>query len=183
MRFELSRTAPLRRAAGPRRRDARQPAGSAPDQPDRRARARHPRRVPAGRAGRGGEARAADARTAAPTCARSISSPSIPSMRATTTMPSTPRPDRDPGNSGGWVVHVAIADVAHYVRPGTRLDREAQLRGNSVYFPDRVVPMLPERISNDLCSLQGAGGARPASPCASSSTSTATSGATPSCAP
>ncbi len=63
-------------------------------------------------------------------------------------------PDTDPGNSGGWVVHVAIADVAHYVRPGTRLDREAQLRGNSVYFPDRVVPMLPERISNDLCSLR-----------------------------
>ena len=51
-------------------------------------------------------------------------------------------------------MHVAIADVAHYVRPGTRLDREAQLRGNSVYFPDRVVPMLPERISNDLCSLK-----------------------------
>ena len=49
---------------------------------------------------------------------------------------------------------VAIADVAHYVRPGTKLDREAQLRGNSVYFPDRVVPMLPERISNDLCSLR-----------------------------
>ena len=51
-------------------------------------------------------------------------------------------------------MHVAIADVAHYVRPGTRLDREAQMRGNSVYFPDRVVPMLPERISNDLCSLK-----------------------------
>ena len=63
-------------------------------------------------------------------------------------------PDGDAGNSGGWVVHVAIADVAHYVRPGTRLDREAQLRGNSVYFPDRVVPMLPEAISNDLCSLK-----------------------------
>ncbi len=53
-------------------------------------------------------------------------------------------------------MHVAIADVAHYVRPGARLDREAQLRGNSVYFPDRVVPMLPERISNDLCSLKEA---------------------------
>jgi ribonuclease R len=63
-------------------------------------------------------------------------------------------PDGDPGNSGGFVVHVAIADVAHYVRPGSRLDREAQLRGNSVYFPDRVVPMLPERLSNDLCSLK-----------------------------
>jgi ribonuclease R len=63
-------------------------------------------------------------------------------------------PDADHGNKGGWIVHVAIADVAHYVRPGTRLDREAQMRGNSVYFPDRVVPMLPERISNDLCSLR-----------------------------
>jgi ribonuclease R len=62
--------------------------------------------------------------------------------------------DTDPANAGGFVVHVAIADVAHYVRPGTRLDREAQVRGNSVYFPDRVVPMLPERISNDLCSLR-----------------------------
>ena len=63
-------------------------------------------------------------------------------------------PDTDPANSGGFIVHVAIADVAHYVRPGSRLDGEAQLRGNSVYFPDRVVPMLPERISNELCSLQ-----------------------------
>jgi ribonuclease R len=63
-------------------------------------------------------------------------------------------PDEDPRNAGGFVVHVAIADVAHYVRPGTRLDREAQVRGNSVYFPDRVVPMLPEVISNDLCSLR-----------------------------
>ncbi|MDX2201868.1 MAG: ribonuclease R [Hyphomicrobiaceae bacterium] len=63
-------------------------------------------------------------------------------------------PDEDPGNAGGFVVHVAIADVAHYVRPATKLDHEAQLRGNSVYFPDRVVPMLPERISNDLCSLR-----------------------------
>jgi ribonuclease R len=63
-------------------------------------------------------------------------------------------PDEDPANEGGWVVIVAIADVAHYVRPGTKLDREAQLRGNSVYFPDRVVPMLPERISNNLCSLR-----------------------------
>jgi ribonuclease R len=63
-------------------------------------------------------------------------------------------PANDPGNRGGFVVTVAIADVGHYVRPGSALDREALLRGNSVYFPDRVVPMLPERISNDLCSLK-----------------------------
>src|SRR5581483_8721391 len=59
----------------------------------------------------------------------------------------------DPGNPGGFVITVAIADVGHYVRPGSALDREALKRGNSVYFPDRVVPMLPERISNHLCSL------------------------------
>jgi ribonuclease R len=62
-------------------------------------------------------------------------------------------PDRNPNNKGGYIVNVAIADVAFYVRPGSALDRDALLRGNSVYFPDRVVPMLPERISNDLCSL------------------------------
>jgi ribonuclease R len=61
--------------------------------------------------------------------------------------------DPDPNNKGGYIVDVAIADVAFYVRPGSALDREALTRGNSVYFPDRVVPMLPERISNDLCSL------------------------------
>jgi ribonuclease R len=63
-------------------------------------------------------------------------------------------PDPDPKNPGGHVIRVAIADVAHYVRPGSALDREARVRGNSVYFPDRVIPMLPERISNDLCSLR-----------------------------
>jgi len=63
-------------------------------------------------------------------------------------------PDTDKANAGGHIVLVAIADVAAYVRPGSALDREAYLRGNSVYFPDRVVPMLPERISNDLCSLK-----------------------------
>ncbi len=62
-------------------------------------------------------------------------------------------PDPDPNNKGGFIVHVAIADVAYYVRPGSALDRDALQRGNSVYFPDRVVPMLPERISNNLCSL------------------------------
>jgi ribonuclease R len=61
--------------------------------------------------------------------------------------------DPDPNNKGGYIVNVAIADVAFYVRPGSALDRDALERGNSVYFPDRVVPMLPERISNDLCSL------------------------------
>jgi len=62
--------------------------------------------------------------------------------------------DTSADNRGGFVVTVAIADVAHYVTPGSALDREAKVRGNSVYFPDRVVPMLPERISNDLCSLR-----------------------------
>jgi len=63
-------------------------------------------------------------------------------------------PDNDPRNAGGHIVTVAIADVAHYVQPGSALDRAAAERGNSVYFPDRVVPMLPERICNDLCSLR-----------------------------
>ncbi|MCB1496706.1 MAG: ribonuclease R [Bauldia sp.] len=62
--------------------------------------------------------------------------------------------DADPDNKGGFIVTVAIADVATYVTPGSAMDREALKRGNSVYFPDRVVPMLPERISNDLCSLR-----------------------------
>jgi len=62
--------------------------------------------------------------------------------------------DDDPKNPGGWVVWVAIADVAAYVRPGSALDEEAREKGNSVYFPDRVEPMLPERLSNGLCSLR-----------------------------
>ena len=61
--------------------------------------------------------------------------------------------DEDPKNPGGHVVWVAIADVAHYVPPGSELEREARKRGNSTYFPDRVVPMLPDRLSGDLCSL------------------------------
>ncbi len=63
-------------------------------------------------------------------------------------------PDADPDNKGGFVLTVAIADVAWYVRPGGALDRSARERGNSVYFPDRVVPMLPEQLSADLCSLK-----------------------------
>ncbi|SFS86791.1 RNAse R [Sulfitobacter marinus] len=61
--------------------------------------------------------------------------------------------DEDPKNEGGHVVWVAIADVAAYVTLGSALDREARKRGNSTYFPDRVVPMLPDRLSGDLCSL------------------------------
>ena len=61
--------------------------------------------------------------------------------------------DESPNNPGGFVIWVAIADVAHYVTPGSALDREARKRGNSSYFPDRVVPMLPDRLSGDLCSL------------------------------
>ncbi|WP_091739198.1 ribonuclease R [Phenylobacterium immobile] len=61
--------------------------------------------------------------------------------------------DEEPGNAGGWIVWVAIADVAAYVRADTALDREAREKANSVYFPDRVEPMLPERLSNGLCSL------------------------------
>ena len=61
--------------------------------------------------------------------------------------------DDDPANEGGHVVWVAIADVAAHVAPGSALDREARKRGNSTYFPDRVVPMLPDRLSGDLCSL------------------------------
>ncbi len=63
-------------------------------------------------------------------------------------------PDDDTANKGGHVVLVAIADVAHYVTPGSALDKEALKRGNSAYFPDRVVPMLPEELSADLCSLK-----------------------------
>jgi ribonuclease R len=63
-------------------------------------------------------------------------------------------PDEDPANAGGWKALVAIADVSFYVRPGSALDKEARKRGNSVYFPDRVVPMLPETLSAHVCSLK-----------------------------
>jgi len=61
--------------------------------------------------------------------------------------------DRDPENRDGWHIIVAIADVSYYVRPKSLLDKTAFERGNSIYFPDSVVPMLPEKLSNDLCSL------------------------------
>ena len=60
----------------------------------------------------------------------------------------------EPDGTGSARARFAIADVAHYVRPGSALDREAWARGNSVYFPDRVVPMLPEALSNGWCSLR-----------------------------
>ncbi len=63
-------------------------------------------------------------------------------------------PDDDDNNKGGWRAIVAIADVSFYVRPNSALDKAARSRGNSVYFPDRVVPMLPEELSADICSLK-----------------------------
>ena len=62
--------------------------------------------------------------------------------------------DEDDDNKGGWKAIVAIADVSFYVRPDSSLDKAARERGNSVYFPDRVVPMLPEELSADICSLK-----------------------------
>ncbi|MEO5587816.1 MAG: ribonuclease R [Novosphingobium sp.] len=73
-------------------------------------------------------------------------------------------PDPSPDNVGGFRALVAIADVSFYVRPGSQIDREARRRGNSVYFPDRVVPMLPEVLSADVCSLK-AGADRAAMAC------------------
>jgi len=63
-------------------------------------------------------------------------------------------PDPDTNNPGGWHLLIAIADVAHYVRSGTALDADAAKRGNSAYFPDRVVPMLPDALSSGVCSLR-----------------------------
>src|SRR3546814_2073279 len=63
-------------------------------------------------------------------------------------------PDESGDNSGGYQAIVAIADVSYYVRPGSALDKQARKRGNSVYFPDRVVPTLPHSLSSDMCSLK-----------------------------
>ena len=143
----------LRPAARAHRRPPRRPLGAAVGLADRHPRARHPRRVPRGRPRRG-RRRAAGRRSAsARTCARSPSSPSTPPTPATTTTPSSPSPTTTrrtrAATSSGW----RSPTSPHYVRPGSALDREARRRGNSTYFPDRVVPMLPERLSADLCSL------------------------------
>ena len=75
-------------------------------------------------------------------------------MPAILTMRSGLRRDDDPANKGGFKAIVCIADVSYYVRPDSKLDREAVKRGNSVYFPDLVVPMLPHSLSSDKCSLR-----------------------------
>jgi Exoribonuclease R len=83
-------------------------------------------------------------------CATNSSSPSTPTTRGISTMPF----NVEKLANGGWQLGVHIADVAAYVEPGSALDREARRRGNSVYLPDRVIPMLPERLSNGVCSLK-----------------------------
>ena len=140
---------------GARRGAARLAQERARGQPDRDPRPRNPACLSA--VAIEAEARRGKARRRSPaarTGASCRSSPSIRPTPRTTTTRCTPSPIPTRSNPGGHIITVAIADVAHYVRPGSALDREALKRGNSVYFPDRVVPMLPERISNDLCSLR-----------------------------
>ncbi len=146
----------LRPADRARRGTARLAQERARGQPDRHPRPRHPARVPGRGRGRS-RRRARPADAASPAARTGASSPLVtidPADAKDHDDAVHAAPDPDPDNPGGHILTVAIADVAHYVRPGSALDREALKRGNSVYFPDRVVPMLPERISNDLCSLR-----------------------------
>ena len=140
-------------ARGAHRRTAGRPLGAQGRLADRHPPARHSRRFPRRRDRRG---RRRQARR--PEGARGPARPAARHHRPRR----RPRPrrcrlgrsaDDDPKNAGGFILWVAIADVALYVTPGSALDREARERGNSTYFPDRVVPMLPDRLSGDLCSL------------------------------
>ena len=120
-----------------------------------------PTGLPARGAGPGGRPRRAGGARQARGSARACRwSRSTARTRATSTTRCGPSPIETPDNPGGHRLLVAIADVAHYVRPDNALDREAPQRGNSVYFPDRVIPMLPEALSNDLCSLRPRRGPR-----------------------
>ena len=175
--------APLRRAAGAHRRDARQPAGPAQDQPDRRARARHPRRVPGRRAGRGAEARAAAARRAAPTCAPSPLLTIDPVDARDHDDAVHAAPDDDPQQQRR--LHRARGHRRR--RPLRAARHPARPRGAAA----RQLGLLPRPRRADAARAhlqrpvlaEGGRGARPASPCAWCSTSTATRRATPSCAP
>ena len=150
---ETQRAPRLGLAHRPRGRAARLAQIRARRQPDRHPRPRHPARLPPRDAERSRSRQARD--HGAPRGLARVPLVTIDPPDAKDHDDAVhAEPDTAANNRGGFIVTVAIADVAHYVTPGSALDREALMRGNSVYFPDRVVPMLPERISNDLCSLR-----------------------------